>query len=798
MLIWLLCLLLYTPIPSQAQSFSAKTKTDSLFQIALSLPDSISTKTKIKVFKKVLKEDSRYAPAHNQLAWLYLKQDRPSTRQSARFAIDRAIQFDPTNHAYQITKGAVLWSQGFYEDAVKHYKKTLANYPNSADAAYWLGYYYLNEFMNTKDRREYARSGAAGDGLTGFTMSSKNQDPAIKRMESQARLQAGAVITYAHEAQQELEQAITYLERSIQIAPNSRDAYYKLGLANLESGQPQKMLVSMNDLLSHFPKDKDALLFSGLASIAMGHPGKATQFFETAFEHMSFEERSILENVDLIVSKKNKGTLSRAFKTVSNKWIDPPEFEHFWLSQDPLFLTSFNERRIEHYARLAYANLWFSLPRAQVEGWRTDRGKTYIKYGRYRYRKSSDKGEAWFYEGFSFHFFNPLRGSLGGRIFNWHIGDILPNMAGPYMRDPWELVNADPYRRNQIEERRRHSYIRSLLDIPIQPSLKEVFKNTPARYIDPYKQQKYSLPHLLTAFREQDSIRLEIAYAVPKNRIQTTEDGQRNIIDGIFLFNEQWHEVYRNPAVVTLPASSTTSSTKNLRDRYFTTQHTVHTTPGNYHIAAEVLDQKSGSIGTFRSPYEILEPNDDFAVSDLLLATNISPKTPFPESREDLQINTNPLRTFHPTEPLYIYLELYNLKRNTFANTQYEIAYKISRPKNKNIDPALFADIDLPEGQIQIQLIEQKDAPTVYNVTYEVPKHNLINDWKNTKTPGLFKKHIETTITAQYEGHLKNDFTYLQIDITQIPIGVHELTVITHDILANKKNQKSTLFRITQ
>lgn len=776
--------------------------TDSLYQVAIALPDSLPIKQRIKAIKNVLKRNHKYAPAHNQLAWLYLKQGKPSTRQSARFAIEKAIVITPNNVDYKITKGAVLWSQGFYEDAVDHYKDVLKNHPDCSDAAYWLGYYYLNEFMDTKDRREYQKSGAGDGGVTGFTMKSRNRDAGITRMERQARLTSGAIIGFSEEAKEDLKTAINYLERSIQIAPDFRDAYYKLGLAHLENGQPEQMLASMDRILKRFPDDKDALLFSGLGSIAMGSPGKAAKFFETAFEHMSFEERSVLENIELIVSKKKKDTLSQAFTSVSDNWVDPPEFAHFWLSQDPLFLTPYNERRLEHYARLAYSNLWFSLPRANIEGWRTDRGKTYIKYGRYRYRRSSSRGEAWVYEGFQFDFRNPIRGSLGGRIFNWETGDILPRMAGPYMRDPWELVNASAYKREMIEEERYNSYIRLLLERPAQPSLRERFKKIPARYIDPYKRQRYSLPHLITAFREQDSIRFEIAYAVPKRRIKTMSDGNLGIIDGVFLFNQDWEETYRDPAVVTLPApadtTQVTTPADSLRKSYFTTQHTVRTVPGQYTIAAEVVDQKSGSIGAFRTPYEPEGLTDGFAMSDLLLARQITPKNDFPESRKDLLIDANPLRTFHPSEPVYIYLELYDLKRDNFGHTKYEIAYQIGRPKNKTVDPSLFTDLNLPEGQIEIRLIEQPGKTPIYDVSYTMPKRNLITDWKEIKRSGVFRKRPGTTITAQYEGENKNDFTYLQIDVSQVPPGVHQLTVSVRDLRTKQKSQRDLLFRVTQ
>jgi GWxTD domain-containing protein len=50
----------------------------------------------------------------------------------------------------------------------------------------------------------------------------------------------------------------------------------------------------------------------------------------------------------------------------------------FWLFRDPTPGTPENEFRDEHYRRIAYANSRFA---ADIPGWKTDRGRTYIMYG---------------------------------------------------------------------------------------------------------------------------------------------------------------------------------------------------------------------------------------------------------------------------------------------------------------------------------------------------------------------------------------------------------------------------------
>ena len=60
---------------------------------------------------------------------------------------------------------------------------------------------------------------------------------------------------------------------------------------------------------------------------------------------------------------------------------------------------------MEHYGRVAYANLRFSVPARNIEGWKTIRGQTYIKYGKYQRRTTGVFPmfkETWYYGGYRF------------------------------------------------------------------------------------------------------------------------------------------------------------------------------------------------------------------------------------------------------------------------------------------------------------------------------------------------------------------------------------------------------------
>ena len=81
------------------------------------------------------------------------------------------------------------------------------------------------------------------------------------------------------------------------------------------------------------------------------------------------------EDVIYIISDEERD----AFKRLSNDEERDSFIETFWLRRDPTPDTVENEFKEEHYERIAYANEHFP---AGVPGWKTDRGKMYILYGK--------------------------------------------------------------------------------------------------------------------------------------------------------------------------------------------------------------------------------------------------------------------------------------------------------------------------------------------------------------------------------------------------------------------------------
>ena len=504
------------------------------------------------------------------------------------------------------------------------------------------------------------------------------------------------------------------------------------------------------------------MLFVGLGYHTGGFPEKAWDFYVRALDMMGAEERSIIESVDVVADEEERTRIAKADTQAQEsrgEWVESVERERFWLKQDPLLLTESNERRMEHYRRVAYANLRFGKPRQGIAGWRTPMGRVYIKYGDplgrtvtrpevdQRGRTVQAHMELWAYEGFSFRFRN------WNGLDGWHFD----------------------------------------VSSPVLPAGEWVLKRTPQRFVDPFRDLKYSMPYQVAAFRDAGRIRLEVAYAIAKERLRMSHTGGVDLQDGLFLFDGDWKEVSRAVYATRRLADVGQDS---LRGQYLLSRSTLMVDPGDYHLIAEVQDRGTRSVGTFRDTFEFPIVGSLPAMSDLLVATDIRMDDPFPERREDLRLALNPLHTFYRSESVYVYFEVYNLARDDFGGTKYEITYRVGRPEASEVVPGRFEAVALaePVGEVRMRVGPvREDGPVEYQVRYIPAERNRVSR--------MFRKFEgeagETAVTVRYEGDRADDFTYLQIALDSVPVGVHRLSVELKDLnSAGQGDERRVLFRV--
>ena len=775
-------------------SSRGETTIDSLFYAAEQQVGKVSRKESIKAFKAILSRDDAYAPAYNALANLYLQASTVNDRQSASQMIQKAIEIAPDNPEYRLTRGKIWWAQGFRFRALSQYEKVIENYPKNTEALDGKGMGQVYEFLGMKDHYQ--------------TLDFKK---------------------YAQESKREAEQT---LRKSIQLDATNQRPYYFLGILYFEDKDWNAFQVVMQNLHAQYPDDKNALLFCGLGAFQLGEFNESHEYYQRAYDLISIEERELLESIDLLVPQEDHASRDTT-QTIDGLL----EREMFWKSQDPLYLSDFNERKMEHFGRLAYSNLRFRRFSNNVEGWQTDMGKTYIKFGRYRSRKTFYKGsgfgafyevrETWFYETFKIEYCGN-GGDRWGFCGGYEVGGV------SFIPLP-ETSAFDDYREGIDSAMNQTSF--SKYPVSLDEASHHTFRKTAQRFVDPYLNRKYTLPYQIAAFEERDSVRVELSYMIPKDRLESNpETGEVSFWDGVFLFDEYWNDVYnyrksvsfkrKSESSTVSPQKPTQNAAAQHRSDHLLVSRMLSVPQGNYHFSVELLDQTSGAIGIARDEEQYVYDDETFHLSDLLVGSNIQARNALPEGRDDLIITPNPVRTFSQSESVFIYLELYDLKRDNFGSTQYEISYIIGKPEVDTLSPALFAsqklidtmgktEIDLRSGQ-GYYIASEGLLTGQSQDSDEIGSAFADSDiWGETKvyTSGGQVHHIAAeglkikrskdgdltrTVTADYEGNREDDFTYLQIDVNQVPEGIYQLTVLAKDKQTEQTDRKYVYFRIVE
>ena len=802
---------------------NGETTIDALFQNAMEQVGQVSHGESIKALEEIISKERDYAPAYNELAKLYLLDHSVNGRQRAMRMVQRAIASDPDNAEYRLTRGKIWWVQSFRFRALNQFKDVTEKHPNNTDVLNSIGMFWVYDFLSQKDRRAPFKEMDMGSRIKYYRLMAMR--PRIKDFK-----------TFGQESKQE---AVQILRKSIQLDATNQQPYYLLGILYFEDEDWNAFQTLMQDLYAQYPKDKNALLFCGLAAYQIGEFNDSHEYYQRALDLMSVEERELLESIDLLVPQEDQA--SRDTTQTIDELLDR---EMFWKRQDPLYLSDFNERKMEHFGRIAYSNLRFRRFLDNVEGWQTDMGKTYIKFGRYRRRVTTNKGtwdseevldaamtEFWYYENFQIKFCgttDDIWYFCGG---SWYgVSDRLPIGASVFRE--YDFGAKLPLLAMIREKYPKETMRRTFASLPrtLQEASHHVLKKIEQRFVDPYLYRKYSLPYQVAAFEERDSVRVELSYMIPKDRLaENFETGKVSFWDGVFFFNEQWNDMYndRQSRTFTLPPQKPAqNAAARHRNDHLLVSRKVSVPQGRYHFSVEFMDETSGLIGVARDQKPFMYAPETFHLSDLLVGSDIQAKKALIESRDDLFITPNPVRTFSPSEPVFIYLELYDLQRDDFGNTQYEISYTIGKPEVDTLSPTLFASQDLIEtmGKTEINLesgqtdyIAAQGLQTGLSEDSEEDSSAFPDSdiWGETRvyTSGGQVHHIAAedlkikrskdgdltrTVTANYEGNREDDFTYLQIDVNQVPEGIYQLTVLAKDKQTEQTDRKYVYFRIIE
>src|SRR5437763_1564286 len=390
----------------------------------------------------------------------------------------------------------------------------------------------------------------------------------------------------------------------------------------------------------------------------------------------------------------------KAFKKLQTDDERERFIEEFWRRRDPDPDTDENEYREEYYERIAYANEHFA---SGIPGWKTDRGRIWIMYGKPdetethpsggAYNRESYEGggststypfERWFYRylqgvgsGVEIEFVDPT-GSGEYRIARnpdekdalLHVpgagltlaeemglsdkGDRIANLGGIGMSN-YTREQDSPFSRLQI-----------LTDLQRPPQIR--FNDLASAVNTPIIEDNPLNFDLRVDFFRQSDDRVITAFTIQTDNQNLVfkdsgglQQAQLNIFGRITHVSGRRAGVFEDP-VITRATVDELSDTKALKSAY---QKAVALPPGNYKLDVIVRDIESGATGVRHVAVVVPKyETGKLSTSTLVLASKLESLGDQPAvgmfTIGNVKVIPNVSGTFHRGSPVGVYMQIYN------------------------------------------------------------------------------------------------------------------------------------------
>ncbi|MDA0745833.1 MAG: GWxTD domain-containing protein, partial [bacterium] len=638
-LVFAMCL--FGTLPAIAEK-ADPAKVDSLL-VAVS-DTTLEFGQRVELAKEAVKYDET-GKAMYALAQVYIEKGTDGALHDASPWLKRAMDREKQNADYRIAYAQLLWGWAKRKSAYKQAQQAIDADPNHVSALYLAARYaawQMSRYLEG-ERVDYTYDNLGNQTQRTFSLEIYGE--------------------------QDRDEAIGYLTRALSIDPDHRPSLVLLGLVYYEARMPEKLVSLCLDYLKRNPDESDAYFFLGLGYQAQDDLERAYPAYVKGLDKMPKEEQQFMMSVFMLVGKEALAD--------TTAMPDTDALRAFWTGRDPLFLTPINERLMEHCGRVAYANLRFGDMERNVSGWATDKGQAYIRYGKPLARSVQpaeiDTGidqPMWYQDHLAWL---SKQGTLPynyhARTEFWDYGGFRLTFTNTDKRDTWRF-------RVGWMGRQPVDYI-------------GLVKRIPEFYQDPYKWERYDAPFQIAQFRGTDEkARVEVYYALPGEEVKHKEKQagvqQVDVRQGLFLFDARWDTVQKVVGKVELMPWVNYEST---REGYLFASENLHLNPGQYFLAAEVEDQNTKSVGTFRKRIQVQRFGyDSLQVSDLLLARKVVERDNVPMGRERFLILPNPLKQCNRLGQAYFYFEIYNMKKDDFGATNYEVTYQVrTRPEGEDV-----------------------------------------------------------------------------------------------------------------
>ena len=669
-------LLTIVPILLCAQN-SVLTKTEQYLK-ALEALQKKDTTSAITLFKESINQYGD-APSYFELAKLSLGSKTIQELNSAKDYVDEALDKDPNNIDYLLLQ-AYIWEERFWTErqyfvgrtkAKNIYERILEIDINNYDASYNLGRLNVEEFIEYRNAAVKIEINKAINPLTkalrfrgksSLREETQNEFNNTRGVFPEAKL-ARIAFTYYSKARK-------FLEQSIEQNSEGNESYTELSKLYIAAGEFEKTIELLSLLINSDKLNKDTHLSLGLAYHRINDAAKASVEFQKALSLMNKQER-----IDFTINSVKMLLLLKLGDKVYEMTEEQilPYISDYWKTNDPLILTSYNERLLEHYSRVTYANFFLSSRRMKTDGWKTDRGEVLLRYGfpkeTTRYVTETDMGangdkpktEVWDY---------------GDKMFSFV--DTERNRSYRFAQ-PWN----------------------SMVTINTQEDIINLRQTKPEEYIPAFEGQVFDLSYQTYQFSSKNKFQSDVflSYSIDFSDSSTSKEKFADGYEvGLFMFDNRFNKIFDFKNSFTIVDQSINNLVNSI-------EMAMQPQAGN--LAFEMIRKKDKGVTSYHGKFSVHKfSENELAISDVVLAAKVEVGREINGSikRNDISVLPNPTKTFNKESNLFLYYEIYNLTKSINNSTEFEQKITIQKKEDEGIVNSILAVIGLDKEGKKVAL----------------------------------------------------------------------------------------------
>jgi len=381
--------------------------------------------------------------------------------------------------------------------------------------------------------------------------------------------------------------------------------------------------------------------------------------------------------------------------------------EAFWQRRDPTPDTVENEFKEEHYRRIAYANERFS---SGIPGWRTDRGRIYIMWGKPDQLESHTQGElynrpmqegggqttTYAYEQWTYHYMEGIGQNItiefvdptgtgefhitmdpGEKDAMSHVPGGGPSMlesmgmssqAARFTRSDGSTAPLGPAGTSALDSQNEFTRLEQFAKVQAPPPVK--FKDLEEVVSSRILRNQISFDYRFDFMRiTGDTILVPVTVQI-QNKQMTFRDhdgvqsASLNLFGRISSMTGRVIQTFEDVIQRDFPDSLLEPSLKG----FSIYQKAVPLRPGLYKLDLVIKDVNSGNVGVVNTRLAVSPiPDDKLEASSLILADQMEPVSSKDVGVGQFVLGSTKVRPkldaeFHADQPLDVYMQFYNLK----------------------------------------------------------------------------------------------------------------------------------------